>query len=150
MRNTIHKKFSLLGISSTLLFLLIISINLREPYLHSREILFFLFIAVSWIYGNYRKISSMFILLSIWGISFFYNAFVPGSNALNGHWYETVINSVYLFLLVFSNKTYYRVIIKSFIVSAVIVSVLTVGLWLICYNNSVIRDTISSYFDNNL
>ena len=143
-----HHNLSLLSLSKVLLFLLIVSINLREPYLHSREILFCLFVAVSWIYGNYRKISSMFILLSIWSISFLYNALVPGSNALNGHWYETVINSVYLFLLVFSNKTYYRVIIKSFVFSAVIVSVLTVGLWLICYNNSVIRDTISSYFDN--
>ena len=131
-------KLSLLKISKWLLFLLILSINIREPYFHSREILFFLFLVFSFPFGNYRNIFYMLLLLFLSSVSLLYNILFPGSNALSGTWYQVIINSSYLFLFVFCNKRYYDVIIKGYIVSAVIVSLIIVVVWFLCYFNQEI------------
>ena len=128
-------KTTFLKISKFLLLLLVVSINLREPYLHSREILFFLFIIFSLPYGNYRNLFYMLLLLALSSISLLYNIIIPGSNLLQGPWYQIIVNSAYLLLLVFCNKKYYQVIIKGYLISAVIVSFITVVFWIICYNN---------------
>ena len=136
----------LLLVSKFLLFLLIVSICLREPYIHSREILYFLFVPISLIYGNYAKLSSVLLFLLIWGVTLLYNIIVPGSNAIQGRWFEGLINASYLFLLVFSNKRYYQTIIKAFTCAAIIVSVVTIVIWCICYISPVIRDALCVYF----
>lgn len=139
-------KPSLLKISKWLFFLLILSINLREPYIHSREILFFLFIICSFPFGNYNKLSSLFCLLVIWGISLLYNIIIPGSNAMNGPWFQGIIISAYLFLLVFCTKKYYRIIINAFMCSAIVVSSITIILWFLCNYNLTIRYLLIDYF----
>ena len=140
-------KTTFLKISKFLLLLLVVSINLREPYLHSREILFFLFIIFSLPYGNYRNLFYMLLLLALSSISLLYNIIIPGSNLLQGPWYQIIVNSAYLLLLVFCNKKYYQVIIKGYLISAVIVSFITVVFWIICYNNQEIRWAVFDYFN---
>lgn len=141
-------KITLLKISQLLLFLLIVSINLREPYLHSREILYFLFVPLSLVYCSYRKINSFVLFICIWAISFLYNIIIPGSNAINGNWLESVINAAYLLLLIFSNKRYYHIIIKAFVVSSIIISIITIVVWVLCDTNEAIRTELSAYFQN--
>ena len=145
MIGKLYKK-SIFEISKILLFLLIISINLREPYFHSRELLFFSFVLISFPFGNYKKIFYTLLLLAIWAWSLIYNVIVPGSDAINGIWFQAIIISAYLFLMVFSNKNYYETIIKAFVVSAVIVSCVTITLWLICFFVPVVRDLLVTYF----
>ncbi len=142
------KRISLLGISKVLLLLLIISINMREPYIHSREILFFLFIICSFPFGNYKKLSNVIILLSIWGISLIYNIMIPGSNAIHGTWFQGIVISAYLFLLVFSNRHFYTIIIKAYILSAIIVSSIIVILFILVSLNEAIKLQLIDYFDN--
>lgn len=132
-------------ISNILLFLLIIFINLREPFFHLRELFFFLFIIFSFDTGNYKKIFPVLLLLSIWGISITYNIFVPGSN-ISKNWYETLIVSCYLFLIIFSIKRYEKVIIASYLISGIIVSFLTIAVWTICMVSEPIRNALVLYF----
>lgn len=143
----LKRKITLFDISKTLLFLLVIAINLREPYLHSREILFALFIVFSLPYGNYRNLFYMFLLLVLSSVSLLYNIIVPGSNFLQGAWYQIIVNSLYLLLFVFCNKKYYQVIIKGYLVSAVIVSIITIIFWIICYTSPDIRWAVYDYFN---
>lgn len=145
MVGTFYKK-SLLEISRGLLFLLILSINLREPYFHSRELLFILFVFFSFPFGNYKKIINILFFLFIYSVSLIYNVLVTGSNAISGVWYQGLFVSMYLFLMVFSNKKYYDVIIKAFLFSASLVGFLTIGLWLICYFVPVIKNALVLYF----
>lgn len=141
----LYKK-TVLDFSRTLLFLLIISINIREPYFHSRELLFFLFVSISFSYGNYKKIINVLLLLALWGWSLVYNVLVPGSDAINGSWFQAIIISAYLFLMVFSKKEYYETIINAFLFSATLVSLITIGLWLLCWFVPAIRTVLATYF----
>lgn len=145
MRTELYKK-PIIEISKNLLFLLIISINLREPYFHTRELLFFLFIFFSIPFGNYKKIINILLYLTIWGVSLIYNVIVPGSNVIDGVWFQGIIISSYLFLMVFSTKEYRDVIIKGFITSATIVSIITIILWLVCWFIPAIRTALIAYF----
>lgn len=139
-------KNSLLDFSKALLFLLIVSINLREPYFHSRELLFFLFVSFSFPYGDYKKIINVLLLLALWGWSLVYNVLVPGSNAIDGVWFQAIIISAYLFLMVFSKKEYYETIINAFLFSATLVSLITIGLWLLCWFVPVVKTALVAYF----
>ena len=139
-------KTNLIEISKALLFMLIVSINLREPYFHSRELLFFAFVFISFPYGNYNKIIYPLTLLALWGWSLIYNVLVPGSDAINGVWFQAIIISAYLSLMVFSNKLYYETVIKAFLFSATLVSFITLGLWLLCYFVPPVKAALVAYF----
>lgn len=139
-------KRKVLDISKLLLSFLIVSINLREPFFHTREIFFFLFVITSIRFANYKKIGSTLLLLSLWGTSIVYNVIIPGSNAIDGAWLQAVIVSSYLFLLVFSKSAYYETIIKGFLFSATLVSFITIGLWVLCLVVPTIKTALIAYF----
>lgn len=145
MADKLYKK-SLLEISRSLLFLLIFSINLREPYFHSREILFVLFFISSFLFGDYKKIINILFFLSVYGISLVFNIVVSGSNAINGSWYQGLFVAMYLLLMVFSNRKYYDIIIKSFHFSSTFIAFITIALWLLCYFVPVIKNALVLYF----
>lgn len=136
----------ILEVSKLLLFLLILSINLREPFFHSREILFIVFIFFSIRYGNYKKLFYMLLFLTIWGGSITYNILIPGSDAIKGVWFQGVIVSGYLFLMIFSNKKYYDVIIQAFLFSSLLVAILTIVLYFLCWFFPPIRNALVLYF----
>lgn len=144
----IKKRISVLSISKILLTLLIISINLRIPVPFLREFLYFSFICISFIFGNYKKIISVLLLLAIWCISLLYNIFIPGSDAVNGIWFQGIIVSSYLLLLIFSNKKFYKTIINAFIFSAIIISFIIIFLWIICELNDSIKIFLRKYFSS--
>ena len=139
---------SALSISKVVLTLLIIAINLRIPIPFLREFLYFSFICVSFIFGNYKKISSVILLLAIWSISLLYNILVPGSDAIDGVWYQGIIVSSYLLLLIFSNKKYYKTIINAFLFSAIIISLFITIIWIVCELNDPIKVFLRDYFSS--
>ena len=138
---------TLFEISKFFLSLLIISINIREPFFHSREIFLFLFILTSFNFANYKNLFFSLLLLSIWSISVVFNTIIKESNItfFDGG-FETIIASIYLFLLCFSKKEYAAVILKSYLFSSLLVALLTVVLWIVCSLNSGLYELIKSYF----
>ena len=91
-----------MDISNVLLSLLIISINLREPFFHTREILYVLTMITSLIFLDIKNVKYALVLISIWAISILYNLIVPGSPVnFNNGGFETIIISAYLLLMCF-------------------------------------------------
>lgn len=141
-------KIKIIDISRLFLFLLIISINIREPFFHTREIFFFLFVVTSLSFANYKNLIFSLLLLSIWGISVVFNLLMPGSNMnLSNGGFETIISSAYLFLLCFSKKEYAETIIKSYLVVSVFVGILIVVLWGVCHAVPFVYTGLKLYFD---
>lgn len=141
-------KIKIIDISRFFLSLLIISINIREPFFHTRELFFFLFVVTALPFANYKNLIFSLLLLSIWSISIVFNLLVPGSNMkLSNGGFETIISSAYLFLLCFSKKEYAEAIIKSYLAVSVFVGILIIVLWIICYMIPFAYTGLKLYFD---
>ena len=140
-------KINLLDVSKFFLFLLIISINLREPYLHSREILLFLTLVTSVEYIDYKKLIYPSALVVIWIVTSTYNLFVnPGDIDINNGGFDTIIISSYLLLMCFKNESYYKTIVKSYLCVSVIVALITIVLWIACYfSNTAFNYTVAFF-----
>lgn len=139
-------KTKLFDLSRLFLFLEICSINLREPFFHLRELFFLLFLITSIRFIDYRKLLSFCILVTIWCITVCANLLIPGSNHLNGAWYNTLVISIYLILLCTDKKDYYNTIISAYKTIALIVSIIIIGLWILCFINESLRIALQVYF----
>lgn len=140
-------KISRLAISRLFLSLLIISINIREPFFHIREMLYVLFVTTSFTYIDYKQIKFVIALVVIWMISTAYNLAIPGSDfKLNLSGLNTIIVAGYLFLICFSQARYANTIIKSYMFSASVVAIITVVLWLFCYFSKHNYSILRAYF----
>lgn len=137
----------IVNISSLLLALLIISINIREPFFHIREILFFLTMLASIRTLDLKQAKYAAILIAIWVVCVFFNIIVPGSHIdFSNGGFETVIISAYLLLMCFFQKRYASAIIKSYIFVSVVVALITISIWLICNASESAYYSIREYF----
>lgn len=149
-RNMVVKtRVSLFDLSKFFLFCLIFSINIREPFFHTREIFYVLTLMTSLFFIDIRKAKNVFILIGIWMVSVTYNTFIPGSDfELSGGAFETIIVSAYLFLLCFCKKEYANTIVNSYKLSCVVVAVITIILWIIVTYEPELYYTLKAYFDS--
>ena len=146
MTSTI-KNPRLFGLSKILLCLLIVSINIREPFFHTREVLFILVVLTSLDYIDAKKLKFSIALVTIWLISATYNILIPGSDfSLNMSGLNTIIISGYLALICFSQDRYADTVIKSYIFVAVLVASITIIVWLLCYRSESSYLTLRYYF----
>lgn len=145
----LKSKFPLIELSSLLLSLLIISINLREPFFHTREILFVLTILVSFKLMDINRMKYTIYLIVIWIITTLYNTVVPGSNIDFGNGgFETIIISAYLLLMCFYQERYSKVIIQSYNFASILVAFIIITIWVACYFSSSLYDTLRTFFLN--
>lgn len=139
----------ILNISSVMLALLIISINIREPFFHTREILFFLTMIASISDIDFKQSKYAVILVVIWAISILFNLIVPGSAIdFNNGAFETVFISAYLLLMCFFQERYAGVIIKSYIFVSVVVALITITIWITCSISESTFYSLREYFFN--
>ncbi len=144
----LYKK-KVFDISKLLLSLLIVSINLREPFFHTRELFFFLFIITSIRFANYKNLICSLLLLFIWSVSVVYNLLVKGSNIDFGDGgFETIISAVYLFLVCFSERKYASTIIRAYLFSSILVAFFIIFLWFLCSSSSFLYSTLKLFFDD--
>lgn len=145
----IKRRLSLFDLSKFFLFCLIFSINIREPFFHTREIFYVFTLITSLFFIDIRKAKYVLILLGIWGVSITYNIFIPGSNfEINGGAFETIIVSAYLFLMCFCKKKYAKTIVDSYMLSAMVVALIIIVLWCIVTYDEGTYYTLKAYFDN--
>ena len=138
-----------MDISNVLLSLLIISINLREPFFHTREILYVLTMITSLIFLDIKNVKYALVLISIWAISILYNLIVPGSPVnFNNGGFETIIISAYLLLMCFCQERYARVIIRSYEIVSIIVAMIVVSIWIACYFSDSTYYSLRNFFIN--
>lgn len=137
------------NLTSFMLSLLIISINLREPFFHSREILFALLIIISIHVLDISNMKDTFTLMSIWLVSVVFNLVFPGSSIdfRNGG-FETIIVSVYLLLMCYCQEGYAKVIIKSYIFVSIIVALIIISIWTTCYLSDSAYLSLKAFFEN--
>ncbi len=144
---TVSDRIKLFDLSKVLLALLIVSINIREPYFHSREILFGLVVLTSYKFIDIRRIKYAIALVVIWAITAIYNILVPGSDfKLAGSGFNTIVIAGYLCLMCFCVKKYASTIISSYLIVSIIVAVITIVIWVICYFSSSAYSFLREYF----
>ena len=143
----IKTKLTIWDISQIFLALLIISINIREPFFHTREILFALTIMFSLPFMDIRKAKYTMMLMAIWTVTVFYNLIIPGSdiNFSNGG-FETIIISAYLLLMTFYQKRYAKVIINAYMFVSMLVALIVISVWISCYLSDSIFHNLQSFF----
>ena len=145
----IKKKFTIMDVSCLMLSLLIVSINIREPFFHTREILFALTIGTSLSFMDLSKLKYAFVLVVIWGISSLYNLIVPGSDFISGGaTFQTLVISAYLVLLCFYQRRYAKTIIRSYLFVSIIVAVIVVSIWIACYVSGSTYNSLRAFFIN--
>lgn len=143
----IKTKLTTLDLSQIFLSLLIISINIREPFFHTREILFALTIIFSLPFMDIRKSKYTMMLVAIWFATVSYNLIIPGSN-INFHngGFETVIISAYLLLMTFYQKRYAKVIIRAYMFVSTFVALMVISVWISCYLSDSTFYRLQSFF----
>ena len=145
----IKTKCTTLDMSKIFLALLIISINIREPFFHSREILFALTIIFSLPFMDMKKIKYTIALIAIWIVTVFYNLIIAGSNiSFSNGGFETIIISVYLFLMVFYQKRYAKVIIRAYMFGSVFVALIVISIWISCYLSDLTFYSLQTFFSD--
>lgn len=136
-------------LSCLILGLLIVSINIREPFFHTREILFLLLIITSLKYLDLSKLKYALVLITIWSVTILYNIIVPGSNIdFTQGGFETLIAAAYLSLLCFAQRRYADSIIKSYVFVSVVVALITISVWIACFFSESLYWSLRSYFLN--
>lgn len=145
MKSAALYKRNLLEISHFFLAILICSININGAnFFHTKEIFFFLFLISAMKFGSYKNLTSLFIMLFIYFftlIANFSNPYLDLSQGLN-----YIFGLLYLVLLVFANEKYQRVIIISYVISALIVAVMIISIWSICSSSPVLKNALLLYF----
>ena len=147
MKALLLYKRNLLEISHLCLALLIFSINMNGANLfHTKEISFFLFLLVSLPFGSYKNLLPLLTMIAIYFFSLIANFTNPYMNLSQGLRYS--MGLMYLVLLVFSNRQYASVIIKSYFISALIVGIVTVFLWIVCKVFPILKTAFLLYFNS--
>ena len=142
-------KRKVFDISKALLSLLIVSINIREPFFHTRELFFFLFIVTSIRFANYKNLICSLLLLSAWSVSAIYNLLFEGSNINFGDGgFETIIAAVYLFLVCFSEKKYAETIIRAYLFVSTLVAFVIITFWILCSLSPILYSALKFFFDD--
>lgn len=145
MKNTALYNRTLLEVSKWFLAFLILSINLNGAnFFHTKEIAFFLFLAVSLSFGTYKNIWPLFIMLAAYFFSLIANLTNPYMDITQGLRY--ILGLLYLILMSFSNRKYQHVIVKTYVFSALIVGIMTIVIWGICNTFPVIKNALILYF----
>ena len=145
----IKTKLTTLDMSKIFLSLLIISINIREPFFHTREILFVLTIIFSLPFMDIRKVKYTMMLIAIWVVTIFYNLIIPGSNInFSNGGFETIIISAYLLLMTFYQKRYAIVIIRAYMFVSMFVALMVISVWISCYLSDSTFHSLQSFFED--
>ena len=133
----------------SILFLLILSINVNGPdFYYSREIFFLLIVFFTFKYSNLKKLN----LLLIFGIFYFFGLFInlffsqEHLEIYSGFYY--FLGFIYLFLYVYENQFNNNQIIKYYLISSTLVALLIITIWLITFFNDEYRFLIMNYFEN--
>lgn len=143
----IKTKLTTLDISQIFLSLLIISINIREPFFHTREILFALTIIFSIPFMDMKKSKYTMMLIAIWIATVSYNLIVQGSNInFSNGGFETIIISAYLLLMTFYQKRYAKVIIRAYMFVSVFVALMIISVWVSCFLSASTFRRLQSFF----
>ncbi|WP_318513957.1 hypothetical protein [Photobacterium leiognathi] len=144
-----HNKFNLLNFSKFFLVLLILSININGAnFFRTKEIFFFLLVFSGFIFGDYKRIKPLILMLFLYFSSFFVNLILPGSNVDIFHGVYFSLGFLYLFLLVFDNKYYRKITIEAYLFSAKTVAIFIISVWIICFLFNDIKWQIISYFNS--
>lgn len=134
-------------ISKFILALLVISINIREPFFHTREILYVLLMITSISYMDFSKAKYALILLVIWLVSYCYNMIIPGSTiTIRDGGLQPLILSAYLLLLCFCQERYSKAIISSYNFVSIVVALITISVWLVCFFSNATFWRLRSFF----
>lgn len=142
-------KLSVPIISKIFLILLIASININAPnFFMTKEIFFLLLIFSSFMHGDYSKISSLILMLTIYLISLSYNITVPGSNLTIDNGLTNILGMLYLFLLVYNRQEYSNTIIKAYLYSSLVTSFIILIVWTACYYSAEIKNALIIYFES--
>ncbi len=145
----LKSRITLMDISCLMLFLLIVSINIREPFFHSREILYVLTILSSLTFMDFSKAKYTIILIVIWAISVSFNLIFPGSNInLRDGGFVTIVISAYLLLMCFYQERYAKVIICAYNFVSVIVALIIITIWISCFLSDSTFNSLRTYFVN--
>ena len=145
----LKSRITLMDISCLMLFLLIVSINIREPFFHSREILYVLTILSSLTFMDFSKAKYTIILIVIWAISVSFNLIFPGSNInLRDGGFVTIVISAYLLLMCFYQERYAKVIICAYNFVSVIVALIILTIWISCFLSDSTFNSLRTFFVN--
>jgi len=141
------RALTLLNISNFFLFFLIFSINVNAPdFYYTKEIFFILFISVSLTYGDFSRTSEFLLIITIYLLSLSFNLFFEGSNVTAVSGLKNIPGLLYLTLLVYNTSSFKRVIISSYLISAMITSLLIISIWIVCFVSDPIRESLVNYF----
>ena len=143
----LKSKITTLDISKYILFLLIVSINIREPFFHTREILYVLTILSSMMFMDISKTKYTAILITIWAFCVSINLIIPGSNIDFGSGgFETIIISAYLLLMCFYQERYAKTIMDAYAFVSVVVALIVVTIWIACFLSDSTFSSLRSFF----
>lgn len=138
-----------MDISCLMLFLLIVSINIREPFFHTREILYALTILSSIKFMQLSQAKYTITLIIIWAISVTYNLIFPGSNIdFSNGGFGTIIISAYLLLMCFYEERYAKVIMHAYGFVSVVIALIVITIWVSCYLSDSTYNTLRTFFIN--
>ena len=140
-------KKSLFDISEFSICCLILSININGAnFFHTKELFFFLSLLLSMRFGSYKNLFPFFTMISIYFISLISNFSNPYMDLNQGLRY--ILGLCYLIIFIFLSERYKSLIVKAYFVSAMLVAILTVGIWLICNSFPVIKNAMILYFSS--
>lgn len=135
-------------ISKVFLMLLIFSININGVnFFNTKEIFFISLVITGFIFGDYKNIKPLILMLILYFSSFLVNLVLPGSNVDILHGLYFSLGFLYLFLLVFDNKYYRNITIKAYLISSKVVAILIISVWGICFFSNDIKWQLISYLN---
>ncbi|KPN77496.1 hypothetical protein AEA42_08420 [Shewanella sp. Sh95] len=142
-------KFNLLNLSKVFLVLLILSINVNGGnFFRTKEIFFILLIFTGFVFGDYKKIAQLLMMLIIYFSSLLFNLIFPGSNVDVFHGLFFSLGFLYLLLLVFDNQRYRNVTIDAYLISAKIVALFIIVVWIVCFIWNDVKWILITFFES--
>lgn len=146
MKNIALYNRTLLEISKLILGMLVFMINVNgNNFFHAKELFFVLFVFTSLQYGDFRRLGNFLMMITLYLYSATINLFTEPNYQFNTAIYF-VLGFLYLFLQVYETKVYAQTIIKSFILSAIVVAILSSLLWILCMIFPVITTGLALFF----
>lgn len=145
----IKNEWTLFRMSKFFLMLLIFSININGAnFFHTKEVFFFLLLISGFAFVDYNRLKPFLLMMIVFFSSLFFNLTISGSNVDYFYGVYFSLGFLYLFLLVFDNCRYRRVIIDSYLFSAKVVAAFIVLVWFVCFFFNDIKWALINFFGN--
>ena len=144
----IYKK-TLFQLSHFFLACLICMMNVNgNNFFHAKELLFVLFLFTSLQYADFKKVFNFLLMMVIYLYSMIVNLFMEANYPFNTAIYF-ILGFVYLFLQVYETPQYTKTIIKTFIISAIVVAFMSIIIWIICMISPIAALGLSIFFETD-